>query len=86
LSDIWCRKPIILAALTIFFASSAVCATAKTMEELIIGRAFQGMAGGGLVLLVHICISDLISLRQKSLLMGAVSGLSWVVYLLVWLL
>jgi MFS family permease len=86
LSDIWGRKPIILAALAIFFASSAVCATAKTMEELIIGRAFQGMAGGGLILLVHVCISDLFSLRQKSLLMGAVSGLSWVVYLLVWLL
>jgi MFS family permease len=86
LSDIWGRKLIILAALAIFFASSAVCATAKTMEELIIGRAFQGMAGGGLILLVHVCISDLFSLRQKSLLMGAVSGLSWVVYLLVWLL
>ncbi|KAH8633704.1 hypothetical protein IG631_12339 [Alternaria alternata] len=53
LSDIWGRKPIMLAALAIFFASSAVCATAKTMQELIIGRAFQGTAGGGLILLVH---------------------------------
>lgn len=58
-----------LAALAIFFASSAVCATAKTMQELIIGRAFQGTAGGGLILLVHVCISDLFSLRQRSLLM-----------------
>jgi hypothetical protein len=69
LSDIWGRKPIMLAALTIFFVSSAVCATAKTMQELIIGRAFQGTAGGGLILLVHVCISDLFSLRQRSLLM-----------------
>lgn len=52
-----------------FFASSAVCATAKTMEALIIGRAFQGAAGGGLILLVHVCISDLFSLRQRSLFM-----------------
>jgi MFS family permease len=58
-----------LAALAIFFASSAVCATAKTMQELIIGRAFQGTAGGGLILLVHVCISDLFSLRMRSLLM-----------------
>jgi MFS family permease len=46
-----------------FFVSSAVCATAKTMEALIIGRAFQGTAGGGLILLVHVCISDLFSMR-----------------------
>lgn len=63
LSDIWGRKLIILLALACFFASSAVCATAKTMEVLIIGRSFQGTAGGGLILLVHVCISDLFSLR-----------------------
>jgi hypothetical protein len=63
LSDIWGRKLIVLLALAQFFASSAVCATAKTMEALIIGRAFQGMAGGGLILLVHVCISDMFSMR-----------------------
>jgi MFS family permease len=63
LSDIWGRKIIILLALAMFFVSSAVCATAKTMEALIIGRAFQGTAGGGLILLVHVCISDLFSMR-----------------------
>lgn len=47
LSDIWGRRPIVLTALAVFFASSAVCASAKTMEVLIIGRAFQGAAGGG---------------------------------------
>jgi MFS family permease len=67
LSDIWGRKPIVLAALAIFFAASVVCATAKTMMALIIGRSFQGMAGGGLILLVHVCISDLFSLRYVHL-------------------
>ncbi|KAF2645801.1 MFS transporter-like protein [Massarina eburnea CBS 473.64] len=75
LSDIWGRKLIILLALAVFFVSSAVCATAKTMETLIIGRAFQGAAGGGLILLVHVCISDLFSLRQRSLLMGLTEGI-----------
>ncbi|KAF2832224.1 MFS transporter-like protein [Ophiobolus disseminans] len=75
LSDIWGRRPIVLAALAMFFASSAVCATAKTMQALIIGRAFQGAAGGGLILLVHVCISDLFSLRQRSLLMGFTEGI-----------
>jgi len=63
LSDIWGRKVIVLLALALFFVSSAVCATANTMEVLIIGRSFQGVAGGGLILLVHVCISDLFSLR-----------------------
>ncbi|KAF2261327.1 MFS transporter-like protein [Lojkania enalia] len=70
LSDIWGRKLIVLLALGTFFASSTVCATAGTMQALIIGRAFQGAAGGGLILLVHVCISDLFSLRKRSLFMG----------------
>ncbi|KAF1929711.1 multidrug resistance protein emrB [Didymella exigua CBS 183.55] len=75
LSDIFGRKLILLLALVVFFASSALCATAKTMEALIIGRAIQGAAGGGLILLVHVCISDMFSLRQRSLLMGLTEGI-----------
>lgn len=75
LSDIFGRKLIVLLALAVFFASSTLCATAKTMEVLIIGRAFQGAAGGGLILLVHVCISDMFSLRQRSLLMGLTEGI-----------
>jgi MFS family permease len=75
LSDIWGRKPIILVTLALFFASSAASAAAETMESLIIGRAFQGAAGGGFILLVHVCISDLFSLRQRSLLMGLTEGI-----------
>ncbi|PSK37992.1 hypothetical protein B9Z65_1183 [Elsinoe australis] len=74
-SDIFGRKLIVLLALAVFFASSTLCATAKTMEVLIIGRAFQGAAGGGLILLVHVCISDMFSLRQRSLLMGLTEGI-----------
>ncbi|KAF2274506.1 MFS transporter-like protein [Westerdykella ornata] len=75
LSDIWGRKMIVLAALAVFFGSSAVCATAKTMKALIVGRALQGWASGGLILLVHVCISDLFSLRQRSLFMGLIEGI-----------
>ncbi|CAI6341879.1 unnamed protein product [Periconia digitata] len=75
LSDIWGRKPILLAALALFFISSAVCATAKSMTVLIVGRSLQGAASGGLILLVHVCISDLFSLRQRSLLMGLTEGI-----------
>ncbi|KAF2662539.1 MFS transporter-like protein [Lophiostoma macrostomum CBS 122681] len=75
LSDIWGRKLIVLSALTCFFVASAICATSKTIEELIVGRALQGWAAGGLILLVHVCISDLFSLRRRSLFMGLTEGI-----------
>lgn len=40
------------------------------MKMLIIGRAFQGTAGGGLVQLVYITISDLYSLQSRTIYLG----------------
>lgn len=62
-SDIWGRKPILLLAVAWFFVSSIICATAVNMKMLIAGRALQGLAGGGLIQLVTITISDLFSIR-----------------------
>jgi MFS family permease len=67
LSDIWGRKPIVLAAIAVFFSSSIVCATSISMGMLIAGRAIQGTAGGGLILLANICVSDLFDMRFVSL-------------------
>ena len=63
LSDIWGRKPILLAAVATFFGSSIICAKASSMKMLIVGRSLQGTAGGGLIQLVNIAISDLFSMR-----------------------
>ncbi|KAL9596022.1 MAG: hypothetical protein Q9219_006073 [cf. Caloplaca sp. 3 TL-2023] len=70
LSDIWGRKPILLAAVTLFAGSSVVCALASSIEMLIVGRSFQGTAGGGLLQLVNIVISDIFSMRERSLYLG----------------
>jgi MFS family permease len=64
LSDIWGRKPIILAAVAVFFMSSIVCARSTSMAMLIAGRALQGAAGGGLILLANITVSDLFDMRS----------------------
>ena len=63
LSDIWGRKPILLSAVGLFFASSIVCAASRSMTMLITGRAFQGTAAGGISVLVVIVICDLFSPR-----------------------
>lgn len=63
LSDIWGRKAVLLCVVTWFAASSIICATAKNMNDLIIGRAFQGTAGGGVSQMVFITLSDIFSMR-----------------------
>jgi MFS family permease len=40
------------------------------MGILIVGRALQGVASGGCVQLVSIAISDMFSLKERSLYMG----------------
>ncbi|KAB8232664.1 MDR family MFS transporter [Aspergillus alliaceus] len=72
LSDIWGRKPILLLAVALFFGASIICAKAINMPMLIAGRGVQGIAGGGLIQLITITISDLFSVRLRSLFLGLI--------------
>lgn len=40
------------------------------MQMLLIGRSFQGAAGGGLVQIVYVTISDIFSLRARTFYLG----------------
>lgn len=48
------------------------------MKMLIVGRALQGTAGGGLIVLTIICVSDLFSVRDRSLYLG-LTEMMWAV-------
>ena len=63
ISDIFGRKPIVLVANIVFFVGSLICAVAINVNMLLGGRVIQGIGGGGLIILVNICISDLFSMR-----------------------
>ncbi|OOF90580.1 hypothetical protein ASPCADRAFT_519135 [Aspergillus carbonarius ITEM 5010] len=76
-SDIWGRKPALLSAILIFAIGSLLAALSTTMPMLITGRAIQGLAGGGLMSLVNIVISDLFSMRHRALYISA-TALVWV--------
>ena len=52
-----------MGAVGIFFIGSLICALAKNIVMLIAGRAIQGLASGGLLVLYNIIIADLFSLR-----------------------
>ncbi|KAL9091063.1 MAG: hypothetical protein Q9165_004990 [Trypethelium subeluteriae] len=75
-SDIWGRKPILLAAIGGFATSSIIAALSTSMQMLIGARALQGTAGGGLMQLVSITISDLFSVRNRALY-GGMLGVMW---------
>jgi hypothetical protein len=63
LSDVFGRRPIILIANSIFLGGSILCAVSNSAIMLVTGRAIQGLGGGGVVVLVHICVADLFSIR-----------------------
>ena len=78
LSDIWGRKPALLLANVIFCAGSLISALSLNAKMLIGGRVIQGIGGGGLIILVNICISDLFSLRERGKYLGMV-GATWAI-------
>jgi len=72
-SDIWGRKPIILLAAGVFFVGSVLAATSINISMLIAARAIQGTGGGGLTVLVNICVGDLFSPRNRGKYLGIVA-------------
>jgi EmrB/QacA subfamily drug resistance transporter len=66
LSDIHGRRPIMSLALTVFLVGSVICALAPSMAVIIVGRAVQGLGGGGLVALAQTVIADGGPLRERS--------------------
>jgi MFS family permease len=63
LSDVFGRKNIILIANVIFLGGSLICAVSVSAVMLVAGRAVQGLGGGGVVVLVHVCVADMFTIR-----------------------
>jgi len=70
LSDIYGRKPLYLAAITIFIVGSAASSFATSMYELAAFRAFQGLGAGGLLSLAFTIIGDIVPPRERAKYQG----------------
>jgi len=66
LSDLWGRRPVILGALLFFIFSSVLCACSRSVVQLILFRALQGVGGGGLISLAQTAIADVVSPRDRA--------------------
>ncbi|KAI1823033.1 MFS general substrate transporter [Xylaria intraflava] len=73
-SDIWGRKPVLLVAVAIFWIGSLIAGLSKNIAQLIAARAIQGVGGGGVIVLINIAVSDLVSLRKRGQYYGIFGG------------
>ncbi|KAJ3939626.1 uncharacterized protein N0V96_010409 [Colletotrichum fioriniae] len=74
-SDIYGRRTMLFYSWTVFILFSALCAGAKSMKLLIIGRAFQGVGGSGLYSLAQTCLLEQGPAHNPAL-MGAIIGIT----------
>ncbi|MFC3207454.1 MDR family MFS transporter [Aquamicrobium soli] len=78
ISDVLGRRPTLYAAILIFLAGSVISAVAPNMLVLIIGRAVQGIGGGGLFALSQTVIGDLVPPLERARYAAWISG-TWAI-------
>lgn len=54
-----------LVNILIFVLASLICALAQNMITLVVGRAIQGLGGGGMQALVYVLMADVVTLRER---------------------
>src|SRR6202161_148330 len=74
LSDIYGRRAMIIAALSVFIAGSVLWALAQNMTVLILARGLQGLGGGGIMPIVQTVISDVVTPRERGQYQAYFSG------------
>ncbi|GAA2310173.1 MFS transporter [Streptomyces caniferus] len=74
LGDLFGRKPVFLFAILVFTVGSALAGWSRTMDELIVFRAVQGVGGGGLIIGVQAIIADIVPPRARGRYMGLIGA------------
>ncbi len=64
------RKRLLEISLVMFLGASAICGAAQSITMLIVARAIQGAAAGGLMTLAMAAVGDLVSPRERGRYQG----------------
>ncbi|KAJ7180875.1 major facilitator superfamily domain-containing protein [Mycena filopes] len=74
LSDVVGRKAILYPSIAIFLLGSGLCGAATSMSFLIGCRALQGVGGGGIIVMVQVVLSDIVSLQDRGKYASVIGG------------
>jgi EmrB/QacA subfamily drug resistance transporter len=66
LGDIYGRKRLLYICMVLFLVASVLCAISTTMMQLVLSRAVQGLAGGGLMTTVQALVGEIVSPRERA--------------------
>lgn len=78
LADLHGRKPIMLASMALFLAGSMASGQARTMTQLIVFRAIQGIGAGGMQPMAITIVGDIFSLEERARMQG-IFGSVWAI-------
>lgn len=74
-SDIFGRMPVVLFCTALFLVGIIISSVANDFTVMLVGRAIQGVGGGGLILMNDIVITDLVPMRQRGKYFGIIGGI-----------
>ncbi|WP_338118165.1 MFS transporter [Streptomyces coryli] len=74
LGDLFGRKGVFQFAIIVFVVGSALAGWSRTMDQLIIFRALQGLGGGGLMIGVQAIMADIVPPRERGRYMGLIGA------------
>src|SRR3954471_23141209 len=74
LGDVYGRKKLFLFSIVVFLIGSALCGAAKSMTQLVVFRAIQGIGAGGLFPLSLAVIGNIVPARDRGRWQGLIGA------------